>query len=161
MRKITTLALILITLIGSSQITMEKKSILTPVANEWQFVKMYTNFVTENVVISEDSVMYSFSEIPSSIKERNFKTGWEQVGDTLFQFTNKTRVDLTYGRKLIVYQYVRKHVYKNYERDRPEKMLFYLKKGKEMGVNNAQFFNYLPIDSIINDIYIPSTDTIL
>lgn len=160
MKEITTILLVLISLVGFSQIEMETKSVLTPVAIEWQFVKRYTKFVTDNVPISEDSVMYSFTKIPNSIKERNFKTGWEQIGDTLFQYTKRARVDLTYSRKLIVYQYVRKHVYKEVERSVDEKMLFYLEKAKQIGVNNKQFYNYPPIDTIMNNISIPPQDSI-
>ncbi len=129
---------------------MQPKVVLRGVTSEWQFVKLYDNFIIESIPIGQDSVIYSFDAIPEEVSERILNTGHEWLDDTLFIFTKKIRVDLSYARRLILYQYVNKLVYIDEERSSEEKMFFYIKKAFENEVTNEFFYNYPAVDSLLH-----------
>lgn len=135
----------------SQTINLEPNLISTHVASEWKFVKIYSNFITQNVPILQDSVMYSLFKVPEEIQEIGILDNTNYViGDTLFKNTNNIRLDITYGRRLILYQLIQKYVYVEVEKPTEDKMFFYLKKAKVMGITNSQFYNYQPIKDIVN-----------
>ena len=95
--------------------------------------------------------MYSLFKVPEEIQEIGILDNTNYViGDTLFKNTNNIRLDITYGRRLILYQLIQKYVYVEVEKPTEDKMFFYLKKAKVMGITNSQFYNYQPIKDIVN-----------
>jgi len=152
MKKFIIIALVLISMASYSQLVMEPKIVLRSVGSEWKFIKIYENFVTEPVPVEQDSVIYSFDAIPYGISERILKDGYEQIGDTVYKYSKRVRIDLSYGRRLVLYQYVNKMVYLNESRSDEEKMYFYVEKAYEFDVSNDFFYNYPAVDSLLHPI---------
>lgn len=144
--------LLLFTSIGAiAQIEMKPDTVLTQVGSMWKVVKVYNIYVVQSIPIASDSVIYSIGTVPNSIYQNGVINEYHEIiGDTLYKYTNQAKADITYSRRIILWQRVNKYIYKAVERTPDEKMLFYLKKGKELNIKNSTFYNYQPIQDIIN-----------
>ena len=152
MKKLTIIIFLFIGFYSRSQvINLEPDTVSTLAGSEWKFVKVYNNFVVESVPVAQDYVKFSINKIPDALFEGGIvKIYHEQIGDTLLKYTDEIMIDITYGRRLVLYQQVLKYVNVEVEKSTEEKMFFYLKRGKEMDITNSQFYNYPPIKDIVN-----------
>ena len=102
MRRILFILLMAISFIGYSQIVMEPLHTSRVVGHEWRFVKIFDLYVVEPIPIAQDSVIYTFDGLPTGVALSDLgelKKGHEIVGDTMYKFTNKIRIDLSYSRR--------------------------------------------------------------
>lgn len=155
MKTLLTTILILVAFLGNAQLAPTLDAEKRVVGTDWRMVKVYNLYVSESVPVANDSIIYTFPEqIPEA--QQRLEIGYEVIGDTIFQYTDKAKVELSYSRRLVLYQYVRKWVMVDVAKTEAEKMFFYVKKAKELSLSNDIFYNH---DSIQAILY-PVIDTI-
>jgi len=162
MKKLITIALMLVTISAFSQITIEPKFDWKQDSAYWQTVKTISAVVGN--AEANDTVEYVFGKIPDQLNMNRYFVGYTYNMDST-QFTwsmKKFRLVILRSRTGLLQQYIRRYSWTKLP-DNPDEVLYkYLIKAKQLGVkNNNTFWNYPPIDSIVHpEKYITVSDTI-
>lgn len=162
MKTIVTILLTLITFSAISQITLPKRYEWVNDSSFWYDIKEIT--AVQGNAEAVDTISYIFNKVPDMFAGVRYNKDVVYNNDSTVRFinTNQTRLVVYRSRKATIQTFVRKEIYKEVELTNDEKITQYLLKAKELGVkNNNTFWNYPPIDSIVNpDKYILLNDTI-
>jgi len=155
MKNLITIILVLYSIGLSAQIEISNKVQKTLVKNEW--IPVDTILAVRGVLVSNDSVMYTFHKVPNRYYKR-VQQGTIVIGDTLIKKTRFLRLEIYRSRIGLLSQLQKVYVMKEVPNTDDYNIEQYLIKAKQKGVkDNDIFWNYAPIDSIIN----PAIDTII
>jgi len=161
MKKLITIALMLVTVSAFSQITIEPKFDWKQDSAYWQTVKTISAIAGN--AEANDTVEYIFNKVPDQLNTYRYFIGYEYNNNNTLRWyrMKRFRLAITRSRTGLVQQYVRAESYKQLP-DNPNELIYkYLIKAKQLGVkNNNTFWNYPPIDSIVHpEKYITVSDT--
>ena len=161
MKNLITIILVLCSIGLSAQIEISNQFRKTLVKNEWIPVdtilavrgRLVPNDSVRGGFIPNDSVMYTFSKVPNRLYQR-VQQGTTVIGDTLIKKTRFLRLEIYRSRIGLLSQLQKVYVMKEVPNTDDYNILQYLIKAKQRGVkDNDIFWNYAPIDNIINPGY--------
>ena len=146
------LLLIICPLLSIGQIEAEKNIIKKQVSSEYIAIDTIDFFKFNDVTV--DSIMLSYDLLPQGFSER-YDSYYSQLADTLYFYTKDFNWILLVSRRIIIKQRVAKYVFIEQEKPDDKKIIDYLKKAKELNINNFTFWTHPKVQELL-----PQQDTI-
>ena len=152
MKKLIFIALLFIGYNSIAQITIDAKYEWQRDSIFWKTVKTYQVVAGSSEV--NDSIVYTFKKLPIPFNPDRISVEYVSTSETeYYQKTKRLRAVVMRSRNVKIQRLIYRYTYVQLPNSSDEMIYKYLIKAKELNINNNNtFWNYPPIDSIVNPI---------